>query len=318
VAGALERLWFDGGLTAEGRYWIERAQAGLSESEHPLPAARLWRALGRLSSGTRKRDAAEHAIALYQSVGDGHGAAKALLELGYGLGQMGRTEEAAEACTCALTILREFKDDTLVAACLDQLASLQLDRGDLDVARELYALALAAYKTMGDETGVAMVLGNLAELDFKDGKLEQALRLAGEALEIRSSGKNPVPLADRHINIAAYRLALGNLDGAREAAHEGLRKARQAQYALGIANAVQHFASLGAVCGQARSAAQLVGYVNAQYTELGLEREYTEKWSYEKLLASLRGQLSEAETEKLAAEGATWSEDQALEEALKL
>jgi hypothetical protein len=57
---------------------------------------------------------------------------------------------------------------------------------------------------------------------------------------------------------------------------------------------------------------------NAQYTELGSEREYTEKWGYEKLMAALRERLSEAEIEKLAAEGAAWSEDQAVEEGLKI
>ena len=35
-------------------------------------------------------------------------------------------------------------------------------------------------------------------------------------------------------------------------------------------------------------------------------------------MAALREQLSEAEIEKLAAEGAVWSEDQAVEEALKV
>ena len=44
----------------------------------------------------------------------------------------------------------------------------------------------------------------------------------------------------------------------------------------------------------------------------------TEKWGYEKLTATLRKQLSDAEREKLAAEGAAWSEDQAVEEALKV
>ena len=73
-----------------------------------------------------------------------------------------------------------------------------------------------------------------------------------------------------------------------------------------------------AMCGQAHNAARLIGYVNGQYAELGLEREYTEKWSYEKLVATLREQLSDTEKEKLAAEGAAWSEDQAMEEALKV
>jgi hypothetical protein len=86
----------------------------------------------------------------------------------------------------------------------------------------------------------------------------------------------------------------------------------QGQYALGIANALQHFASLGAVRGQAHDAARLIRYVNGQYAELGSEREYTEKWGYDKLMAVLRERLSEAEIEELAAEGAAWSEDQAL------
>jgi hypothetical protein len=38
---------------------------------------------------------------------------------------------------------------------------------------------------------------------------------------------------------------------------------------------------------------------------------------HDKLMAALREQLSEAEIEKLAAQGAAWSEDQAVEEALK-
>jgi hypothetical protein len=49
-----------------------------------------------------------------------------------------------------------------------------------------------------------------------------------------------------------------------------------------------------------------------------LEREPTEQWGYEKLMAALREQRSEAELEELAAEGAAWSEDQAAEEALKV
>ena len=119
-------------------------------------------------------------------------------------------------------------------------------------------------------------------------------------------------------NIAAYRIALGDVDGAREAAREGLRWARQAQHALCIAIALQHIALLLALRGEVNDAARLIGYVNVQFKELGNEREATEKWGYEKLMAALREQLSEAEIEKLAAEGAAWSEDQAVDEALKV
>ncbi len=162
------------------------------------------------------------------------------------------------------------------------------------------------------------MLGNLADLEFGEGQVEQALRLADEGLEIYSRGKNASDLAISYRNIAAYRVASGDLDGAREVASEGLRLARQAQYASGIAFALQHLALLMALRGEVNNAARLIGYVNVQYQELGQEREATEKWGYDKLLTALREQMSEAEIEKLAAEGATWSEDQAVEEALKV
>lgn len=318
VAGSLERLWLDGGLAAEGRYWIERAQAGLSESAHPQPAARLWRALTRLSSGTRKRDYAERAFTLYQSVGDGHGAARALLELGHALYQMGRFEESSEAVARALAALQKYGDKRGVARCLGRQADIYRSRGDVATGRELYTQALEAFKALGDEDGTTMVLANLAEAEFREDHVEQALRLASEALEINARGKNATNLALESVNSAAYCIALGKLDRARDVAREGLRWARQAQDALNIALALQHFALLGALHREVDIAARLIGYVNVQLKELGSEREYTEKWGYEKLMTGLHERLSEAEIEKLAAEGAVWSEDQAIEEALKV
>jgi hypothetical protein len=70
--------------------------------------------------------------------------------------------------------------------------------------------------------------------------------------------------------------------------------------------------------GDARRGAQLLGHVDAQYTALGTQREATEQWGYDKLMATLREQLSEDEIAQLAADGAAWSEDRAVEEALKV
>jgi hypothetical protein len=66
-----------------------------------------------------------------------------------------------------------------------------------------------------------------------------------------------------------------------------------------------------------RGWAQLLGYVDAQYTALGMQREPTEQWGCDKLMAALRETLSADEITQLAAEGAEWSEDQAVDEALK-
>jgi len=55
-----------------------------------------------------------------------------------------------------------------------------------------------------------------------------------------------------------------------------------------------------------------LGYVDKRIKALGMERELTEKWGYDALLASLCDQLNETEIERLSAEGAAWSEDQAV------
>jgi predicted ATPase len=318
IAGALERFWSRGGLTAEGRYWIGRAQSGLDESTHPLVAARLWRALSLLSDGKHKRDSAERALALYESANDGQGVAASLTLLADGLNQMGQLDESGEAYARSLSSMRDCGDKRGEAAGLTQLAYSLCRRGDVVAGHEMFAHALEAYKVLEDEDASAQVLGSLAESEFKEGHVAEALRLVGEALEIQARGKNARQLAMNYNNAAAYRIAMGDLDAAYTAAREGLRWARQAQFALQIAVAVQHFALVAVLRGQMYGAARLMGYVDVQYRELSYEREPTEKWGYEKLLAALRERLSEPELEKLAAEGAVWSEDQAVEEALKV
>jgi hypothetical protein len=143
---------------------------------------------------------------------------------------------------------------------------------------------------------------------------------AGHARPWRSNRVARTREAWRLVTSTSLLIALrwGDVDGARESAREGLRWARQAQYAYFIAIALQHIGVLLAPRGDVNDAARLIGYVDRQYKELGNEREATETWGYEKLMAALHEQLSEAEIEKLAAEGAAWPEDQAVEAALKV
>jgi hypothetical protein len=58
------------------------------------------------------------------------------------------------------------------------------------------------------------------------------------------------------------------------------------------------------------------GPERGQYTALGYKRGTTEQWDYDKLMTALRETLSADEIAQLAADGAAWSEDQAVEEAL--
>jgi hypothetical protein len=133
----------------------------------------------------------------------------------------------------------------------------------------------------------------MAELEFGDGHPELALQAASEALEIDIRRKNAMHIGGRHINIAAYRIALGDLSAARDSARAGLRAAWQLRYEEAIVIALQHLAVLAGLGGNARRGAQLLGYVDAQFTALGMQRGSTEQWGYDKLMDALREQVSE-------------------------
>jgi hypothetical protein len=79
---------------------------------------------------------------------------------------------------------------------------------------------------------------------------------------------------------------------------------------------LQHFALVGALCDDLNDAARLIGFVDARFSVLSYEREYTEHWCFEKLMAALRERLTDPEIERLTAEGAPWTEDRAVQNAL--
>jgi hypothetical protein len=112
-------------------------------------------------------------------------------------------------------------------------------------------------------------------------------------------------------------LAVAHSRVRRRSAREGLRAARHVRNEKILAIVLQHLARLAALCSDRCRAAQLLGYVDVQYSVLGSQREPTEQWGYDKLVAALRETLSADEIARLAADGAAWSEDQAAEEALK-
>jgi predicted ATPase/DNA-binding CsgD family transcriptional regulator len=315
IAGHLERLWFLGGLAGEARTWVALGLESIDEDCQPAVAARLWRARARFMQGEPMRASAERALKLYEHVGDLRGAAYSLRMLAYSLLQTGNTDEARRVIERAVAAFRERGDKVGIASCLGLLGVSAYAQGDLAGGRRHYIQAVAACREIGDELATADVLGNFGELEFADGHPERALRLVTESLEITSRGKEVANLAIDHNNRAAYCIALGRLQDARESACAGLRCARGERNEWNTYVALQHLALLKAISGEVRSAARVVGYVNAQYERLALEREATEKWAYERLLEEIHRRLSPPEFDELLAEGSAWSEDMAVDAA---
>jgi predicted ATPase/transcriptional regulator with XRE-family HTH domain len=321
IAGALQWLWANTGLACEGRRWIELALSRLSENDHPRIVARLLLTLGWLLWGKPSYEAAKRASELYDSLGDVRFAARAQRHRGFALFQLGRVDDAHKTVTDALAASRSCGDSWSSAYCHSLLAIIARSQGDLGVERELHARALAGLKAAGDELGTARVLGSVAESEFAAGHAERALRSACKALALSSPGKHVTLTADTagwYVNTAAYCIALSDLAGARKSAREGLRLSLRRQDDLSLAIALQHLALIAALANDTQCAVLLLGYVDTQYDKLGMNRQYTEQWGHDKLLTTLREVLNDSEIKRLAAEGAAWSEDQAIEEALRV
>jgi predicted ATPase/class 3 adenylate cyclase len=317
IAGSLERLWALEGLMVEGRYWIMSAQAGLDESTHPVEAARLWLALASFAHAKPKHDYAKRALALCDSLSDRRGYSWALFYLAFALFQMGSLEEVHPVYEKTLTAMLERGDRRGIAACFSLRGLMYRSPGaDVAVARDLIVQAIEIHKSLGDEGGLALMLANLAEVEFLAGDIERALARVREALEISIHTKDALLLAIDHTNLAAYSIAAGDLEAGRLAARDGLKWALQSQHTLGIALVLQHFALIGALRKDVDDAARLIGFVDARLRALSYEREYTERWCLEKLKVALRERLSDSEIERLAAEGAEWTEDRAAQVAM--
>ena len=318
VAGTLERFWALAGLAVEARWWLGAALERLDERKYPAIAARLWRAKARFVQGQPMRDCIKHALDLYESVGDSRGAAHALRTLAFSLLQMGLLDEANDVISQAIKAMRNHGDRPGLASCLSMQGVSAYSRGEFARARDLYSQALTAYRALGDESATANVLGNIGELEFADGHPELALSAVTESLAITSRGKQATDLAIDYNNAAAYQIALGNLEAARASARDGVRLAQPERNSWNIAVAIQHLALVSVLLGQTTNAARLLGFVNARFKELELERETTEKWGYEKLKAALCEKLGAEEVKALEQDGAIWSEEEAIDVALRV
>ena len=122
--------------------------------------------------------------------------------------------------------------------------------------------------------------------------------------------REPLSLAIAWSNLAMYYGHEDRWADAQHAAETALAFAREADAPAYTDFALQTLAAVKAYAGEMRSAAELLGYVDARLTSLGLERGTTESAQYERVLAVLRAALGPALEEYLAA-GATLGESAA-------
>jgi predicted ATPase/Tfp pilus assembly protein PilF/DNA-binding XRE family transcriptional regulator len=302
---------------AEPRRWLEAVLPRLDATAQPVIAARAWRALATVTSGTHKIEAAGRALELNERHGFAEGNVASLYQMGLGFLEVGCIEDAETANDRALRLCQESGSTRSLryAIALDMRARVAARRDRVDEARQYYTKAFSLMTALGDEHEAILIRINMGELEYRAGHFQQALEFAESAVvAARRIGSRPREMTAL-TNSAACRLALGDLDGARTDAREALALGGEAS-PIEVAVAIQHLATVAALGGGASRGARLSGYVDEWYRSEGCERALTERRTYEILMTALRENLTDAEIEPLAAEGARFSEEQAVIEAL--
>ena len=318
IAANTFEYWFTAGYESEGRIRVEAALALSQEIKSKATIAKLW--LGRyllsglaISSWAKLREDADHALRLNRELGDAAGTLYALRAVAETCLRQGQHDEARRFLDEALALAERLKSRNSIGAVKSAMARNYHFDGNTIEARALYADVLAIARATGNDRLRSTVVSNLAEVEFSTGDAVRAAEVARENLDIIG--------ANRFIaynNLAAYLCALRQFDEARVRAREGLRIARDAQAASHGAISIMHLARVAAEKGEAKLGAQLLGYCDETFARNKFGIEHTEQVTHDELEAVLRSALSEDELARLRASGARMTEDQAVEEALRI
>jgi predicted ATPase len=319
LAAALGLVFGRLALYAEGERWCSRALAEIAEHPSAACEADLYRALFFYAYFSRTPDemlaAGRRAVDLYRELGERSKLAYVLALLGFALHQIKRTDEADRATAEAVAIAREEGDHWHIAFVLCYRA-LTIDSTEIGARRALLDESVRLWGNLGEDASVELLILSLVAFAADD--LLRALRWARESLAGYRRLNFRGAIAMCQVYVAAYSLAAGDVDVARNAAREALVIARGVNSTKFVPLVLQYLARVAALRGQIRRAARLLGASDVQHGALGWMHELHEQSGYAQTLAILREALSgdQEELATLMAEGRAWSFEQAAEEAL--
>jgi predicted ATPase/DNA-binding winged helix-turn-helix (wHTH) protein len=319
LAGASRAMWSALGLLGEGRQWLEFALSRV-ESHTPEPdQARLWLSLGILLEVPAPAQSLvnlERASALHRRLGDTVALAYALLLIARHLAYKGRFDESLSCLAQASPLTESSGLPKLRGFSFSASGWLKTMTGDLAGARMDIEKALSLYADSGTESAAPTTL--LGDLTWAMGDLDAA---AAAFRDVVAMMRGPAITRKAALGYALSNLAgvlteHGDLDEALAAQREGLPLLADGG---GLAwRFMDHVALRSALAGRFAEAARLAGFGDAARTaNEEILREPNEARAHERLHALLRARLAPGELERLLAEGARLTEDEACRLALE-
>ena len=213
VLGGITFFFTLRGGFAEGRAWVEAAPAHADGQPRELVGrvqecgAVIAYFTGDVPGLTRH---AEAAYAAFASVGDEHGMANALRELGRAAGARGDVSRADAFNTELAELAERIGDRWNAAIALNNLGFNAFESGDWQRVVELCGRSGILRRDLGDEWGMALALINVAEAEFLLGRLSSAAATLRIALEASIKVDARLVVAGCLGTGASIALALGN------------------------------------------------------------------------------------------------------------
>jgi predicted ATPase/DNA-binding winged helix-turn-helix (wHTH) protein len=319
LSGAAGELWYWLALEHEGQQRLEVAVASVGSQTSGSDQARLWRWLGEMWAMERPTQAVaayERAIELHRRVGDGSVPGHLFVWLGEVLTLIGRVEQAVSILAEAFSALERKGTQKTWGHYFLFSGFVKTITGDLAAARIDYEKGVSLARSTGAERLMLGGLTFLADLAWETGDFDMAFAGFREAAAlIRNRAMTPKGLLGLCLtNLAGLHTERGELDEALAAAREGLPLRKEDGYSWG---AFDHLALRAALAGNTASAARLASYADAAYAAKATPRQANETRARDRLQTLLRETFTPDELERLLAEGATMSEEEAVRLALE-
>jgi len=317
LAGASGPLWTSLSLYGEG---VKRLEAAVARSQQDTSAsdqARLWLWLGLLSEPaepTKALVAFEHAIRLYQGLDDSLGLGLSKVWIARVLAMLGRLETSAAALAEAWPALELAGLPKVLGFYFANSGFLKMQMDDPHTARAHRQKALSLYREAGSTFAVAASLNNLATVDWALGDLDAAEASFREAAAMHRASGQRGPLGFTLANLAGVLTARGEVVDALAVARESVPMLSNSGNAWVF---MHHLALRAALAGQLEHAARLSGYASAVFAAKECTLQQDDAHAHARLHALLREGLPTDRLERLLAEGAKLSEDEACRLALQ-
>jgi predicted ATPase/DNA-binding SARP family transcriptional activator len=322
TAAHLGNFWFSRHYH-EGLRWLELAQRSVSYEDYPMLSVEV--AVSRMRSYIQADIPAalrvfEEAQGFARSLNEEVHLRRLLLFRGHALLGENRLDEAEIAATECVEKSERGEDPYRLAFGLCTLARLNRRRGNFDVARELSKRMTQVYEGMqlSLDRNRWIVLTECARVEQLDGHLARAIELCREAHSIPQLTRDPPSEVQTEYCLTALLLLSGAVDEARAHGRSLLKLSREELLSHGIAPALQVLAGVATRRANHDIAARLLGYAEARFPAQTIARDQWVEVDPQWFIQPLRDHFGVARLAELMAEGVAWSEDHAVEEALRI